>query len=1813
MWQIQIDTALAQRSVKELGDRITKMESKASKETSRLTDKFAGIGTLGLAAAGVAVGKMGGFLAKGLRELGTAEDIFGRIAVKTRASTEALAAAQREAIRVGKETTSSNLEAAAALEELTQSGLSLENSTKLLSDTVNFSAATNYGMADSAKFATSVLKVTKGEMSDFAKISDIAASATSATTLKINDLVTGFNRGAGAITKSGESFEEFSALLGLAFDRGTQATIAGTGLIYVFNELAGGTQKADAALGKLGVSIFNADGSAKDYSDTLWDLIEAAQTMSDQERSGALGAIFGESALKVVNPLLTTTREEYDALVNTMRDSAGLTAELQEKAMSSLAGAFEDLSGDIETVRFEILQPFSPLVNAAVRNTGKSIVAMADIVMPAVTGLADVLKTVFLPDEGTIGESLTRFLGEYSVRVATEFNSLGENLRRRWDEVLANVFGRANTSARDVFAYVRSSIEEIALNAGNLDFSDINQAFRDALSGIFDLSGERTLIDVLVDFFATGDITNLTDEIDDLFGKVESAVKTWIDDIQLEVKTEFKPFDDVTSTTVQADLPETTTIVNPIITWWQTLADALRTAWDALNFPSMGDFLQNMFSGFDVSERAQGLHAEHQVKQHAAYVEETQNAYIAEQLQTRLPVLGTPGKPIPGAWVRGPAVEKFVSDDPASTWHGEKYDPDTDTSVVDDHEFEKTGPRKEKVTWKGNVRTGVPTMYLPDPDDWRPDEPGVQSRTTNPYAPSQDPNRAPVTQPQFANTGPMRDTVGKMVTTYPHGYRLPSTPGPLVPDEVMNEFAHRYPPNHFATLDPTEAITQPFEEWQEEQPGPGIATNIHAFFLEMGDALLAGWKLFRDELSKLREVDVLGIISDKMGMAELGAVSHFGHEDIGDSSGETVTHILSPLTTELRNAWNSVVSVWNNVVAKIQSFTVQDIVDAWHGLVAKVKGAFALPESAYGHMDIGNPAGETSGGMLSPLSLALAKGWQAVTGTWDAVVSAITNFSIQDIVKAWNGLASKINEALDPLDLPTIPEWKLGWDSKVLDTTLNDLKPKWDALAGWITGLFDVALPKVSEWDLGWDASVLDTAKKTIETAWQGEDGEGGFVGFVKELLAPEFPSVLPPAVPDLTSETDAVTQATQDLTAAAQEGLQPLAVEPLFANFTGENLSKAFLAVMPAGVLGQALATRNLQPTGVDQAILTSTTQSATYGDKSIERYDEILADPDTSPEVKKQTEYNKARVQAEQTAFTTASERSAKRQRRKSKGLIGGGIAGFLLGSLVDPIANYITSSMTEAMKLVDADWQPGDGMTQEQREKFLDYMFAKIPEDVTNFFAKTGDWMGAGLSQMTIPEDQKTVITEEVDKNIAWWFGMLTGKWAAAILEFRFFVNKTFMTVFNPQNWGIGKMWDALMDVGYFPPGFSDAYETEISKFTERHQELLSDLEKEGTLGEQAARIIDQPREDLMESWRSSLFDQFFPDFGKETVELWANRQIGQVYDSVIAALKEFFVPGWMDFVFTQTPSAARNEEIIRQYNERQQAPPTKTFPGMSPYAEYQWQSGGVSGSLLDPSGPAQFMRNRRDALDYQDQIDAGYHRTAGLGEDKESAWDKFLRWLGITADSGGSGDTLVSSVEEGTQEATKAFDKGFTDYFNNEFPDTSGLAIHELETMYGTGDDPPDKSFMGVTNLYSESSGVVLDGVMDSWNASVATINAAYDNIIGKANSVLKLADKMPKGPEQSALLSLQVTPPAAFAMGGTSQGGWAMVGEHGPELVHLKAGAQVYSAVDTDRIVNEFQKTNRTEQTNIYVNHMDDNAMQELVLKQNIRRAQRHFG
>ena len=1776
--RIEIDTTQAQKSVRELSNRITKMEGQGSKSASRLSTAFAGIGTAGLVAAGAGVAKMGNFLAEGLREVGQAQDIFGRISVKTRANEKALMEARKEAIRVGKETTSSNIDAAKALEELTQAGLSVEKATRLLSPTVNFAAATTYGLADSAKFATSVLKTAGLEMSEFTKISDQAAAATSATTLKIDGLVKGVEKGFQPWAQAGASFAEFSSLLGLVSDQGVVAERAGTGLRRALTELAPKTKEATKAMQDLGVSLFE-EGDSRSAAGALYDVIERIQKMNAEDATATLNAIFGQDALTAVRPLINTTREDFEKLVSTMEGATGLTAELQEKAMASLSGAFEDLSGDIETVRFQMLEPFSPLVNAAVRNTGKTIVAMSDAVLPAITGLADVLKTVFLPDEGTVGDSLTRFLGGYKTRIVTEFGSLGEELKRRWDEVLANVFGRANVSARDVFAYVRSTIEEIALDAGNLDFSDINRAFRDALSGIFDLSGERTLIQVLADFFATGDITILQTEIDDLFGKVEDAVTAWIDAIQLEVKTEFKPFDDVTTTTIQADLPEVETVVNPITAWWQQLTASLRSIWDSLNFPTMGEFIENMFSGFDVSERALELHAGKQAKKYAEeYVPATETAHWQAMEQGfGGTAVGAYGGTRKGKWVQGKAVEKYV---PATQGLG-------------------------NISWQG-----------PDPaapEDERPDEPGIQRKVGSPPRKSQS-HLSPVNRAEYGNVGPAYETVGHMETTYPHRYRTPDTHVPTGGElGGLNFPGSSYVEGQTGMAD---AVIQPFEEWQAEQPGPGVATKIQAFFLEVGDALLEGWQTFRDELGKIKPIDIMNTLADKMGFGQSGRHPGGGYHGIlgadqpdplnpmtvvvgmlqtgwtslksawdtlvsniksqltpesiktawqgitaklqqlliGGSSPErgsegaglgfsallpneqakAQTGLLSPLISTLSSGWGAFKTAWDNLAANLKALTVNALTQAWDGLVSKVKTAIVPPK--YLVWTYGETQPSIDGGILTPLIQSLRQGWQTVTDTWDTIVLAIQNFSVQDIQTAWASLVTRVDESVD-------------WDVDAWITLIEtDIETRWNKFVTWLTTL---AMPQLPNLSVPWSADDFwETLKSDFKTKWEG------FVGAVEEVIPPALPIPETPALP----------------------------VEPLFQNFTQENLSKALLATMPAGYLLQAVLTRGMNPASVDAAILSETMADTLYSADDLESMDDRIASMQEGDKKNKAQE-ERDRITRSQKEFDKAQQSSARTQRRSSTGLVAGGIAGLILGALIEPLANYISESMTEAMKLVDKDWESGDGMTQEQRKKFIEHMMGKIPEDVTNFFANVGDWMGAGF---TVGKDSwQSAMDLFATETSGYWLGTMIGKFQIAYYEVGRFHSRMLSTIMNPAN--IFNFSAALAETaiafiaGLNWTGIEAGYTSQVEEWTKdkehlltKEQQSLPTYEKAGIILSSADKAMGVPAQE--------------PKTPLYTV--YPGKPVRQ-------SLPPGFDPITQELYSPYTQSQLRVSRDTLDFQGQIDAGYTHTA-GLRPNP-YQ----GLGGT------PAS-RRLSRDTLDYQSQIDAGYDYTAGLGDDKEKSglrkwWDGLMEDLGFAASDSGDG-TITSAVKEGMGEVAGEIDKGFTDYFNNDFPDTSGLAVSKMENMYGVGEDVPDKSFMGVTNLYSESSGIVLDGVMDSWNSATATINAAFTDIVSKANQVTKLADKMPKGPQQSALLNLQVVPPAAFAMGGVSQGGWAMVGERGAELVHLDKGARVYSSNDTDQIVKAIhsQGKGKGETNNFYINNLDSDAMQELQRHQNVR-------
>lgn len=302
--------------------------------------------SVALLAAGVAVTALVGLSVAKFASFDQAMSQTAAATMATAADQERLGAA---ALQAGADTAYSANEAAAAQEELAKAGLSVDN---IIGGSLNASlalaAAGQLEVARSATIMATTLKQFKLPASDAAHVSDLLAAGAGKAQGSVDDLALALQYVGPVAAGLDLSLEETAGTLALFAEQGQLGERAGTGLRGVLMALTAPSQIAAKTMKEYGVEIFDGQGKMKSLALVSEELKGAFGKLSEEERSAALGRIFGNEQITAARVLYEGGAAAVEKWTEAVDDS-GFAAEQAAMRQDNLAGDIEKLGGSLDT------------------------------------------------------------------------------------------------------------------------------------------------------------------------------------------------------------------------------------------------------------------------------------------------------------------------------------------------------------------------------------------------------------------------------------------------------------------------------------------------------------------------------------------------------------------------------------------------------------------------------------------------------------------------------------------------------------------------------------------------------------------------------------------------------------------------------------------------------------------------------------------------------------------------------------------------------------------------------------------------------------------------------------------------------------------------------------------------------------------------------------------------------------------------------------------------------------------------------------------------------------------------------------------------------------------------------------------------------------------------------------------------------------------------------------------------------------------------------------------------------------------------
>ena len=267
-----------------------------------------------------------------------------------------------QAIDLGASTSFSASEVASGMENLASAGFTTQEIMEAMPGLLNLAASSGADLATSSEIAASAIRGFGLEASTSAHVADIFAEASARTNAQVEDMGEAMKYIAPVANTMGLKIEEVAAAIGIMSDAGIKGSQAGTTLRGALTRLTKPTDKMVGVMEDLGISFYDNEGKMKSLTEMISMLQDATKNLTDEQEQNALTTLFGTESLSGMVALINRGSGELSDMTKSFEDCDGAASDMADTMLDNTKGAFESLSGSLESAGIAIQQALAPSI-----------------------------------------------------------------------------------------------------------------------------------------------------------------------------------------------------------------------------------------------------------------------------------------------------------------------------------------------------------------------------------------------------------------------------------------------------------------------------------------------------------------------------------------------------------------------------------------------------------------------------------------------------------------------------------------------------------------------------------------------------------------------------------------------------------------------------------------------------------------------------------------------------------------------------------------------------------------------------------------------------------------------------------------------------------------------------------------------------------------------------------------------------------------------------------------------------------------------------------------------------------------------------------------------------------------------------------------------------------------------------------------------------------------------------------------------------------------------------------------------------------
>lgn len=379
-------------------------------------------------------------------------------------------------------------DAANAALNFARQGFNAADASKMLTPAMSLAAGTATDLAVVSGGLGNAMKIFADQGLQAGNAADILAKAQGQANTTVQDLLDSMTVAGPIVDSVGWSMKDLAVITDVFGDAGISGSEGATALKTGLARLASPADDATAVMKRLGIEIFNTDGTMKNFTSVQKQLHTAFAGLTQEEQLQAAATLFGKNQMAKWMTLIKASPETVDKYSSALDNCTGSAEDMANALLSGPGGAIEKLKSSLDVLSYTLgdivgnnIQPFIEDITEIVdkfNNLDKGtqeatlkMVAFAAAIGSAFLALSKGVGIIASVEKGM--GTLVGGVSKTAESVATNFDSLRDGFSRvgdaasglgsKWASAFSGIGGQFSSFTSGVKSQVSGMVESLAV------------------------------------------------------------------------------------------------------------------------------------------------------------------------------------------------------------------------------------------------------------------------------------------------------------------------------------------------------------------------------------------------------------------------------------------------------------------------------------------------------------------------------------------------------------------------------------------------------------------------------------------------------------------------------------------------------------------------------------------------------------------------------------------------------------------------------------------------------------------------------------------------------------------------------------------------------------------------------------------------------------------------------------------------------------------------------------------------------------------------------------------------------------------------------------------------------------------------------------------------------------------------------------------------------------------------------------------------------------------------------------------------------